>query len=304
MEIERPYKLFERPRPKGDVYAAGQDEVLARWNLGGNGDPAFVSNRPHFHPGARVIVRVEIPSGKLPRHAAFDRRTGRYRRELSETAVLAQARRKGYWPFRMCFEDGLRRDQHVHGKVSFVARLTRSGHAGRVRVVKERLPDDAVRACLADRVRALEFTPGPVRALDIGLSVELWPGDAPVPLTGPPDNKPVENPGELDADAVERAAASAREPITACYEAGLSHDAALWGRVQLQIDLDDKGHTERVRETESRFTDREVSACIVKAMKQVRFPAPAGGAVSFVMGVRLGELAPLPSATTGNQDGS
>ncbi len=296
--FEHPYKLYERPRAKGEVYAAGQDELLARWNVGGNGDPAFISNRAHYHPGARVIVRVDIPPHRLPKHAPYDRRKGRYRKVLSETAVLAQARARGYWPFRMCFEDGLRRDQHVHGKVFFNARIATSGHVIGARITKQKLPDDDVRKCLLERVGELAFSVGPPRAIRFGLSIELWPGDAPVPSKDPPPDAP-DNPGELDGTAIERAALDARGAITACYATGLERDAALWGRVQLQIDLDETGRTRRVRETESHFPDRDVSACIVRAAKQIGFPAAKAGALTFVFAVRLGDL-PSRDATTGN----
>lgn len=302
VEFEHPYKLYERPRAKGAVYAAGQDELLARWNVGGTGDPAFISNRAHYHPGARVIVRVRVPPHRLPKRAPYDRRKGRYRKVLSETAVLAQARAHGYWPFRMCFEDGLRRDQRVHGKVFFEARIARSGHVDRASITKQKLPDDDVRKCLLQRVRELTFTVGPPRATRIELSIELWPGDAPVPLKDAPADAPG-NPGALDAAAIERAALGAHDAIVACYAAGLARDPALWGRVQVRIDLDEKGHTRRVRETESRFPDHEVSACVVEALKRVKFPPANGGALAFIYAVRLGDIV-RTSGTGGNPESS
>lgn len=289
VSFERPYKLFERPRPKGEVYAAGQDELLARWNVGGNGDPKRLSSSPSFHPGARVIVNVKTPVGALPKRAPYDRRRGRFERVLSETAVLAQARKKGYWPFRLCFEEGLRRDQRLHGTLELALRVTKSGRPRSARQLRERLPDDAVRRCLAERARALEFSPGPRQAIDVELSIELWPGDAPVPLTSAPSDA-AENPGELDASLLERASVDAREAVTRCYAAGLARDPALWGRLQLQVDLDERGRTRRVRETESRFPDAGVSTCVTGVIRAIRFPAAKGGALSFVFAVRFGEL--------------
>ena len=40
-EVEPPYKPYERPRPEGAVLAAGVEEELARWNVGGSSAPEF-----------------------------------------------------------------------------------------------------------------------------------------------------------------------------------------------------------------------------------------------------------------------
>ena len=106
-EVEQPFKLFERPRLPGAVQAAVHDELLARWNVGGTGDPTFISNRSNYHPGARVVVDTTVVAGRLPVRSRHGRRRG----VLSQQGLLAQSRTQGYWPFRLCFEDGLRRQQ-------------------------------------------------------------------------------------------------------------------------------------------------------------------------------------------------
>ncbi len=63
-----------RPRKSGRIQAAGEDEVLAQWNVGGTGDPAFVSNRSGYHPGARVIVDTRQGAVLVPKRAI--KRTG------------------------------------------------------------------------------------------------------------------------------------------------------------------------------------------------------------------------------------
>jgi hypothetical protein len=267
------------------VLAAGQDELLARWNVGGNGDPAFISNQPHYHPGPRVVIDTKILLGNLPRG-----RGGRRRGVLTRAGVLARARKYGYWPVRLCFEDGLRRDQSLHGKTIVRLTLSRSGRVAAARLVDTELDDRPVAECLVDEVRELEFLPAPRRRVDIEMSIRLWPGHAPVPLAGPPADDYEEPPGELDVAAARAALEEQSPAMRTCYRQGLARDPKLWGRVQLQLDLDPDGRVLKIAQTESRFPDPAVVQCIISTLSTVRLPQPKGGSSSIVCGVRLGRL--------------
>jgi hypothetical protein len=290
---EQPFKLYQRPRPTGAVHAAVSDENLARWNVGGTGDPEFISNRPGYHPGARVVVDASVLRGNLPARAPRDRRTGRPKKVLSEHTVLARSRKYGYWPFRLCFEAGLRRKQTLSGQT--VVRLTTNA-AGKVtatRLVGTKLEDEAVAECLAERTRELTYEPAPGRRIDVELSIKLWPGHAPVPLAGPPMEDPPENPGRLDRKAMALALEPLHGTLRDCYRQGLERDPGLWGRVQLLIEQNAKGEVTRVTEDESRFPDRQVSRCLARVVKEARLPPPAGGELVFCYALRLGQM---PSA--------
>src|SRR5215471_5361169 len=63
---EHVYAFGERPRADGPVQASVADEEIARWDVGGRGDPAHVSNRPGFHVAPRVVVDVTLRPGELP----------------------------------------------------------------------------------------------------------------------------------------------------------------------------------------------------------------------------------------------
>ncbi len=302
IEVEKPYKLYERPRPKGAVYAAGRDQVLARWNVGGTGAPSFISNHPGYHPWPRVRVDTKILSRNLPRHAPWNRRTGHRRHVLSVARVQAEARANGYWPFRLCSSAGLERDQKMHGQTILRFSITTHGHVAHAWLVKSKLADGEVKTCLRHALQKLEFKPAPQRRVDVELSVKLWPGDAPVPLTGPPDpDKAPDNPGQLDIAAIEKATADVPAAVRACYRDALARDPHLWGRIQLEVDLDDKGRVRHVAENESRFPAPSVVRCAADALRKCRFHAAKGGALSFVYALRLGALAPLPSTNTENQ---
>ncbi len=302
LQVEKPYKLYERPRADGTVYAAGRDEILARWNVGGTGDPSFISNGPSYHPWPRVRVDTKVLGGGLPARAPYNRRTGHRRHVLSVARVQAEARANGYWPFRLCSEAGLRRDQKMHGQTILRFSITTGGHVVHAWAVKSKLGDAEVKSCLRNAVHKLEFKPAPRRRVDVELSVKLWPGDAPVPLIGPPDPKKApDNPGQLDVSAIEKATADVPSSVSACYRSALERDPRLWGRIQLEVDLDDKGRVRHVDEKESHFPDRTVVHCAIEALRTSRFRAAKGGALSFVYALKLGALAPLPSTTAENQ---
>lgn len=285
VERELPYKTFQRPRPPGPVLAAGEDETLGRWNLGGTGDPDFISNRAGFHPGSRVVVDTELVAGQLPAKSGPG---------LSRRALLAQSRSRGYWPLRVCYEDALRRDAKLSGETRVRFTIARGGHVTRAHVERTALDEEAGR-CLSLAVENLRFEPGPAAGLvAVDLSVKFWRGDAPLPATGPAPGKLFENPGRLEPSVVAEVLAPALPEVEACYARGLVRDSALWGRLGLRVDLAADGTLLSVHEDESRFPDPEVSECVIGQVGQLRFPAPAGGPLSFVQAFRLG-TPPTPS---------
>jgi hypothetical protein len=277
--LERTYKLHERPRHEGAVLAAGEDELLGRWNVGGTGDPNFISNRPNYHPGARVIVDTELAVGSLPKSS---------RSRLTERGLLAQSRSRGYWPLRICFEDALRRDADQHGKSKLRLSIAASGRVTRARLRQTELDAEAG-DCLRQAAENLRYAPGPTDgAIAVDLAVDFWPGDAPVPSHGPPPDAPP-NPGTLAPDLALSAVTSELAAIERCYAEGLARDAALWGRVELVVRLTENGRLESVAEGESRFPDSEVTRCITGVVSRVTFPAPRGGPLTFVQAFRLGQ---------------
>ncbi|HEX3593893.1 MAG TPA: AgmX/PglI C-terminal domain-containing protein, partial [Polyangiaceae bacterium] len=146
---EAVYPSGERPRADGPVQASVADEDLARWNVGGTSDGHFPSNRPGFHVAPRVKVDVSLRPGQLPFQSS---RKG----VLSETAVLAQSRNHGYWPFRICFEAGLRKDPKLRGKSRLHAVIEPSGHVRAARVVASELDDHEVARCVVARAETLK----------------------------------------------------------------------------------------------------------------------------------------------------
>jgi hypothetical protein len=245
-----------------------------------------------------VRVDTRLTRGKLPKQAPFDRRRGRRVKVLSETSLLARSRARGYWPFRLCFEDGLRSDQKLHGKTELSLHIGGNGRVARVRLVATELKDTTVVECLSEAAKKLPYlSPPRGKSIDVLLTVRLWPGDAPVPLAEAPDNAPG-NPGTLDVDAVSAVLEAAQGELERCYVKGLDKDPQLWGRVQVRIEQDKKGRVRRARQDESQFPDRGVAACVVSVLRSRPYPKPKGGILRFVVSARFGQLRlPEPAET-------
>ncbi|HEY6557134.1 MAG TPA: AgmX/PglI C-terminal domain-containing protein [Polyangiaceae bacterium] len=298
LSTEMPYKLYERVIPAGEVYAAGLEEELARWNLGGSGDPAHPANRVGFHPGTRVIVDLPHPPRRLPERTPRDRRSGKPRPVLSQESLLAQARKYGYWPFRLCFEEAASADRAVKGGATQMrVRIGANGRVQQTRVLQSELTDADVPPCLARRFERLRFTPAPARSFDTTFEIELYPGDAPLPRRQHPKQAPAalqENPGQLLPARIHTALQTEEQAIERCFADALARDEKLWGRLELRLELSAGGSCTQIAEHDSRFPDRAAVECVVDALRRVRFPEPAGGPLRFIQAWRVGHLQPIP----------
>ncbi len=297
LEAEPPYKLYERVIPAGEVYAAGLEEELARWNLGGSGDPSHPANRAGFHPGTRVIVDLLDAPRRLPARTPRDRRTGKPRPILSQESVLAQARKYGYWPSRLCFEEAASSERNLKGGATQVrARVAASGRVTQTRLLQSELKDPDVPGCLAHRLERLRFSPAPARAFDATFEIEVYPGDAPLPRRQHAKQTPAtarDNPGRLVPALIQQALSHEAPTIERCFSDALARDEKLWGRLELRIELDAGGSCTQVSEHDSRFADRAAANCVVDAVRRVRFPAPADGKLTFIQAWRVGHLPPI-----------
>jgi hypothetical protein len=276
------YFVGKRPRAGGPVQASVADEDVARWDVGGTSDPNFVSARASFHAAPRVKVDTTV-HGHMPMQSSK-------KGVLSEIAVLAQTRNHGYWPFRLCFEAGLREDSSLKGKTHVRLMLMRDGHVSTSRVVRTELHSADTAACLASRALALHYAPGPSRRTQIDAIVDLSPGDAPLPDSGSPAFAKT---GTAPVEALASAFSPAVSAITACFEDARKSDPGLWGRLALRVDVFGRGAPKHVEQYESRFPSSSVVRCAINIAEKLTFPAPEGGPVSAVFGFRLGAR-PLP----------
>lgn len=281
-ELEPPYAPGRIARPSGALAASAFDEQLARWNLGGASDPTHPSNQPNYHPAARVLVELGPTSRRIPQRS-------QHPKGFSAASLLAEARSNGYWPFRTCFEQGLRAKPTLSGQTRLRLSLAAGGRVLASRVLGTELSDRATAQCLAQAARGLAFRRAPARRLDVDLSVKLWPGDAPLPPRAPERAGPA-----LDTRTLQRVFEDSAPALSRCCESALRRDPRIWGRIALCVETNAEGVVTRARETESRFADAEASACMARELGALRLPT-GGQALQVMFAVRCG-APPQPPA--------
>ena len=294
-EIEAPYLPGKYPRPTGRMAASIADEDLARWNWGGSSQSTHPSNRPNYHPAPRVVVDLKALGRSLPERTT----RGRY---ASAASLLAEARNQGYWPFRTCFEQGLRENAELSGQVQMRVRIAVSGRVASARLHGSPLRSHQTVECVLRAASALSFKKAPARQVDVELSVKFWPGDAPLP---PRDERVA---ATWDPSATSRALSAESSELARCCVDALGRDSKLWGRLAFTVQTDSSGRVQESRESESRFPDHEASECMRAAL--TRLPPLPSGARQFVIALRCGRPAvPEPAvppdvAPRDNADGS
>ena len=88
--------------------------------------------------------------------------------------------------------------------------------------------------------------------------------------------------GALDAADISDAVNAEKQRIKRCYDAGLSLDPALSGRVEVKFVIGADGLVSRAELFESTIESEEVEDCIVDAITDIEFPPPEGGGIVVV----------------------
>jgi hypothetical protein len=179
------------------------------------------------------------------------------------------ARNLGYWPFRHCYEEGLRRDQALSGTVSFDLWVKPEGSVEKTEVTATTLKDEVVAACVAREALGLALSPvdsptAPALAVRLAKArVRLATGDEPVP-------------GPALVPHAEQLRASLRDSwstLQACYEGALARHPDAGGRMELRFELGDDGVVVDVEEIATHFSDADATRCIVSTYRGVALPA-------------------------------
>jgi hypothetical protein len=255
-----------RPRGKGSaVETSRDDEMVATWNHGGYAGATARGARP-AHPAPRVKVDVTDVRG-----------------DASGADMQRAARLKSYWPFRICYEQGLRRMQKLHGTIKLRLTIGPSGRPSGVQQLASELKDPAVVSCVVQSAMALGLPAPASGAPQITLDVSLWPGDEPVSVTTSIRGK---NNAPDDAPALVQTFRARDADVKACYAAGLRRHEGLWGRLALELRLA-SGKIDEVSEVESHFPDPEVTECVRKIFLHMTVLSTAAELV-VVYPLRLG----------------
>jgi len=212
--------------------------------------------------------------------------------------VLRVARSKGYWPFRLCFEDGLRRAPKLHGKIRFRVTVGSAGSIRGVRKISAEIEDADVVSCVLKAARKVALSSPERGTPDVTIEVSFWPGDAPVTGVSPPPSAggaPGDHPKgsslqEPSARVPSALLASLRDrwdDVRACYASGLRRTPDLWGRLALKLRIAASGRIIAASEVESRFPDQDVAECVLEAYERVGLP-PSSEERVIVYPLRLG----------------
>jgi hypothetical protein len=204
------------------------------------------------------------------------------RGRIEEADVLRTARAKGYWPFRLCYEEGLRRAPKLHGTVRFRVTVGPGGAARGVRKLQAEMDDATVTSCVLKAARNLALAAPERGTPEVTLEVSLWPGDAPVRTGSAPPARAGEAP-----DALVAALRSRWSGVRACYAEGLRRTPGLWGRLAMRLRINSKGEVIEAAEVESRFPDRDVTECALRVYERAGL-APYAEDRVIVYAVRLG----------------
>lgn len=270
--IEPPYSALGHRRLATEMLTLGRDEELMQWALGGTADPEHPSNRPGYHPATRVVVDLELLS-RAPK--------GSTRR------LLATARSSGYWPFRACFEAAQRLSPKTERSARVRLTLSARGKALAGRSIGPASDRDYAH-CVLERVRALDFSPGFLRKLDVEISLKQWPGHAPLPPHAP-DGAAAPRLPEVARASLE----SLTPTLGACYQTGLSADSKLWGRLALRLKLGEGGAVQEAAQVETRFPNAAVVDCARQALLGARLGDCGVGELTFA--VRFGAQGAPPA---------
>jgi hypothetical protein len=257
-----------RTRPKGSaVEASLDDEIVATWNRGGlSAEPTTGPKGKPSHAAPRVKVDVIDIRG-----------------DANEADMQRAARLKSYWPFRICYEQGLRRMQKLHGTIKLRLTIGPSGRPSGVQQVATELGDAGVVSCVVKSAMGLGLPAPSSGAPQITLDISLWPGDEPVSIkSGPPGKNVAPAEAKAISDQLRTRLAEART----CYAAGLARHDGLWGRIGLALHIT-VGVVDEVNEVESRFPDPDVTECVRKVFLHAAVPS-TDRELTIVYPLRLG----------------
>ena len=208
-----------------------------------------------FHPAPGIVVDVSDASG------------GATAEDLQR-----DARNVGYWPFRHCYEEGLRRDQHIGGKVMMDLAVAPGGAVQSSNITGATLRDESVVLCVAREAEHLTLAGGSA-ATTAKLSVNLATGDEPVPT---PHSVP-------HADDLRDALRASWPQVKQCYASELAKHPDAGGRMELRFHAKGSEITE-VAENDTRFGDVDVTRCVLGVYRTAKLPSTGRGSheTSFV----------------------
>jgi hypothetical protein len=174
------------------------------------------------------------------------------------------ARNLGYWPFRGCYEEGLRREPELAGKVAMRVFVAPSGAVERSEALPSSLVDPVVAACVGREARHLTFPSGTGERAAV-FEVTLATGDEAVSVPPPLPN----------ATQLREALRAPWSAVEQCYADRLAKAGDVGGRMELHFRVEPDGQVSEVAEGEPRFGDLDVTRCVLGVYRTSRLPPEA-----------------------------
>ena len=82
--------------------------------------------------------------------------------------------------------------------------------------------------------------------------------------------------GSISREEIQRVMMQHHVRVKACYQRALQSDPALAGRVVVELTIGEDGRVRAVRIKSSALDNAEVKGCILRVLRALRFPQPAG----------------------------
>jgi len=265
----------ERNRPVGAVAAAASDEEFQTWNIGGRSDPQYVSNRPSYHPGTRVMVDASPRLGSKFLHSSVGRTFAQ--------RLVAQLRNHGYWPFRICYEDVARERPDRGGKTELRLTIDSNGTVRLARLMKTELKERTIATCHAAAAKRLHIEASRLRRIEVDVTVAVWPGD--VPLVALPMARPQTERKGLQS--VARLTRGIEREVHDCLVVGRQNDPELWGRLALSFRLDQTSHPAEIGEYLSHFGNAQAVQCVAGHLRALEFDSTVPQDLRMLVAWRL-----------------
>ena len=201
-----------------------------------------------YHPAPGIIVDVTDAQG-------------------GATAADLQriARNAGYWPFRECYEEGLRGDQRLSGKVSLELVVNPSGGIDRSTITASTVRDAIVGACVARETRHVTMPPASSQTT-AKLEVSLATGDEAVTTARPFPN----------AESLRESLRAKWDAASQCYATGLAAHPDIGGRLELRFRVHHDGEIFEVAEVadhDVHFSDIDVTRCVLGVYRTGKLPS-------------------------------
>jgi len=228
-------------------YKAFHARASERPEHGHHGKKHGRHGRP-FHPAPGIIVDVTDAQGGNATAADLQR----------------TARNDGYWPFRHCYEEGLRRNQDLSGSVSFSLYRQPGGIGSQL--AQSTVHDESVTRCVMREAQHIELPWGGEGDASADVKVGLATGDEPVPTPHPIPH----------ADEIREALHASWPAVQQCYESELGKHPDAGGRMELRFRVKADGEILEVSENEPRFGDVDVTKCVLGVYRTAKLPSMHG----------------------------